>query len=37
VADALRPLGIELTSLPVSPQRLWDVIKSASNRREQNR
>jgi carbon-monoxide dehydrogenase large subunit len=36
VADALRPLGIELTSLPVSPQRLWDVIKSASNRREQN-
>ena len=29
VADALRPLGIELTSLPVSPQRVWDLIRSA--------
>jgi carbon-monoxide dehydrogenase large subunit len=32
VADALRPLGIELTRLPVSPQRVWDLIQSASSR-----
>ncbi|MEE8302847.1 MAG: xanthine dehydrogenase family protein molybdopterin-binding subunit, partial [Candidatus Tectomicrobia bacterium] len=30
VADALRPLGIELTSLPVNPQRIWELIKLAS-------
>jgi carbon-monoxide dehydrogenase large subunit len=33
VADALRPLGVEVTSLPVSPQRVWELIQSASSRR----
>jgi len=28
VADALRPLGIAVTSLPVSPQRVWELIQS---------
>ncbi|MGQ4808140.1 Caffeine dehydrogenase subunit alpha [Candidatus Entotheonellaceae bacterium PAL068K] len=32
VADALRPLGVVLTGLPVSPQRVWDLINAASNR-----
>ncbi|ETW92859.1 MAG: hypothetical protein ETSY1_41765 [Candidatus Entotheonella factor] len=27
VADALRPLGVEVTGLPVSPQRLWEWIR----------
>ena len=31
VADALRPLGIALTSLPVSPQRVWELMQEASN------
>ena len=30
VADALRPLGVEVTSLPVSPQRLWERIKAGA-------
>jgi carbon-monoxide dehydrogenase large subunit len=29
VADALRPLGIEVTSLPVSPQRIWRLLQAA--------
>jgi len=33
VADALRPLGVAVTSLPVSPQRVWELIKSASSRK----
>jgi carbon-monoxide dehydrogenase large subunit len=32
VADALRPLGVEVTSLPVSPQHLWHLMQSASHR-----
>lgn len=28
VADALRPFGVEVTSLPVSPQRVWEVMRS---------
>jgi 2-furoyl-CoA dehydrogenase large subunit len=31
VADALRPLGIAMTSLPVSPQRVWELMQAASN------
>jgi carbon-monoxide dehydrogenase large subunit len=31
VADALRPLGITVTSLPLSPQRVWDLIRAASH------
>jgi len=31
VADALRPLGIAVTSLPVSPQRVWELMQAASN------
>lgn len=31
VADALRPFGIEVTSLPVSPQRVWELLKAARN------
>ncbi len=27
VADALRPLGVEVTGLPVSPQRLWERMR----------
>ena len=30
VADALRPLGVEVTSLPMSPQRLWERIKAGA-------
>ena len=32
VADALRPLGLELTSPPVSPQKLQALIQSALKR-----
>jgi carbon-monoxide dehydrogenase large subunit len=32
VADALRPWGIAVTSLPVSPQRVWDLMQAASHR-----
>jgi carbon-monoxide dehydrogenase large subunit len=28
VADALRPLGVDVASLPLSPQRLWEQIKA---------
>ena len=28
VADALRPLGVEVTRLPLSPQRLWEGVKA---------
>jgi carbon-monoxide dehydrogenase large subunit len=28
VADALRPLGVDVTSLPLSPQHLWEQIKA---------
>ncbi len=28
VADALRPLGVAVTSLPLSPQRLWELLQS---------
>ncbi len=28
VADALRPLGVEVTRLPLSPQRLWEGMKA---------
>jgi aerobic carbon-monoxide dehydrogenase large subunit len=31
VADALRPLGIAVTSLPISPQRVWNLIQAASS------
>ena len=31
VADALRPLGITVTSLPVSPQRVWELMQATSN------
>jgi carbon-monoxide dehydrogenase large subunit len=30
VADALRPLGVDVTSLPLSPQRLWEQIKAGA-------
>ena len=29
VADALLPLGVELTEPPVGPAKLWDLIKAA--------
>jgi CO/xanthine dehydrogenase Mo-binding subunit len=29
VADALSPLGISITSLPLSPDRLWSLIQAA--------
>ncbi len=31
VADALRPLGVDVTSLPLSPQRLWALLRPGSN------
>ncbi len=30
IADALRPLGVDVTTLPLSPQRVWALTKSAS-------
>jgi carbon-monoxide dehydrogenase large subunit len=32
VADALRPLGVAVTSLPVSPQRVWDLMQAVAKR-----
>ena len=32
VADALLPLGVEVTEPPVGPQRVWSLIKSAAGR-----
>ncbi len=32
VADALLPLGVEVTEPPVGPQRVWNLIKSAAGR-----
>jgi 2-furoyl-CoA dehydrogenase large subunit len=29
VEDALRPLGVRINSLPISPTRLWDLLRSA--------
>ncbi|MGQ0570352.1 MAG: xanthine dehydrogenase family protein molybdopterin-binding subunit [Armatimonadota bacterium] len=33
VADALRPLGVEITDLPLSPDRILALIRAASGRR----
>jgi carbon-monoxide dehydrogenase large subunit len=33
VADALRPWGIEVTELPVSPQRVWELVQAAAPQR----
>jgi carbon-monoxide dehydrogenase large subunit len=35
VNDALRPLGVEVHDLPLTPERILTAIKSASGRREQ--
>lgn len=32
VADALRPLGVEVTSLPLSPSRVWSLIQEGARR-----
>ena len=32
VSDALRPLGVRITELPMSPSRLWALIQSARQR-----
>jgi 2-furoyl-CoA dehydrogenase large subunit len=29
VSDALRPLGVRITELPMSPTRLWELIERA--------
>jgi 2-furoyl-CoA dehydrogenase large subunit len=29
VSDALSPLGIRITELPITPTRLWDLLKQA--------
>jgi hypothetical protein len=31
VSDALAPLGVRITELPMSPARLWKLIESARN------
>jgi carbon-monoxide dehydrogenase large subunit len=36
VAAALRPLGVEITSLPLSPPRLWQSIADAANQVNSN-
>ena len=33
VSDALRPLGIRITELPMTPTRLWELIRAARARR----
>jgi carbon-monoxide dehydrogenase large subunit len=33
VADALRPWGITVTGLPVSPQRVWELLHTAAPQR----
>jgi 2-furoyl-CoA dehydrogenase large subunit len=33
VSDALRPLGIEITELPITPSRLWHLIEKARMRK----
>jgi hypothetical protein len=32
VAAALKPLGVEILDLPLSPARLWQAIAAASRR-----
>lgn len=34
VADALSPLGVEVTALPLSPQRVWSLIQTGLRRKE---
>jgi carbon-monoxide dehydrogenase large subunit len=33
VADALRPWGIAVTELPLSPQRVWELLQAAAPQR----
>jgi CO/xanthine dehydrogenase Mo-binding subunit len=33
VADALRPWGIAVTALPLSPQRVWELVQAAAPQR----
>jgi len=32
VSDALRPLGVRITELPMSPTRLWELLERARTR-----
>ena len=32
VSDALAPLGVRITELPITPDRLWHMIREASAR-----
>jgi carbon-monoxide dehydrogenase large subunit len=34
VADALAPLGIEITEVPVTPERLFRLVQQANARRK---
>ena len=33
VADALRPWGIVVTALPLSPRRVWELVQAAAPQR----
>jgi 2-furoyl-CoA dehydrogenase large subunit len=37
VTDALRPLGVKITELPMTPSRLWRLIQDARDRQAQHR
>jgi 2-furoyl-CoA dehydrogenase large subunit len=32
VTDALKPLGVRITELPMTPSRLWHIIREARSR-----